>query len=106
MNEKKINHLYQSLTHSKSRKSKNNENYYVFFKEVYINAHFLTKIAVVLLFIILDLVSIIFSLKFFKNLSINKSVSILKILSKINFLEAAINIIKTYSLIFYFDETK
>ena len=105
MNQQKINKIFKTLTIQLTQNN-NNSNFFNFFLEVYKSSHFLTKFSLSFFLIILDIVSILLFLKFYKNLSIEKCQYIIKLISKINSLREISNILKRYSIIFIYDKNQ
>ena len=98
-----LNYLHQVLTYKFNEKTKLENNFSVYFKQVLLNSHFLTRIFVKVFLTLFIFFSYVLNFSSFNSLSFEKAELFLTKISRLPLMKIFIRIIKLYSYIYYFD---
>jgi hypothetical protein len=99
-----INHLYYIFTYKLVDIENSDNNFNLYFREVLKRAHFFTKVLVIFSSILLNFLSFFFNFKLVKNLSLEKTESLINLTSKLSVTQNFFKIVKIYSYIYCFEK--
>lgn len=104
MNKNLINHLYYIYTNKFVKREIEDDNFSLYFRKILKNSHFFTRGLIIFCSILLNLLSLLINFKMFKNLSLEKSESLINLTSKFSIIQNFFKVIKVYSYIHCFEK--